>query len=601
MKFSLEPILKLAQPVLRLIKREPEARDAFGGDDLFDGDSKPSSMGPKIALAASGAMLLGLLGFVGTLVMSGDDAEPTTSMGSLAELEMEDDGSGASGDPTAATDRSVERRPWLVPTQSSGTRLGLNEPDPSRQEEAVKPASGSLAELAPASGPLPTREIETPTVMKPPPAGQDTQAAVKPESPRVEAPKVEVSRQEPAKAEPVTPQPAAETKVAEAPAKSTSSVDDLLAMAKSEPAPAKVETPAVATQTPTPTSAPTPTPEKPAEPALAAATTPATGLSGLTMDEEPSGAAEKGAAESSMTVPPPTEAPDAMPSLLAPPESVPGAPRRFAELSDSAPTNASATGGRPRLNEPRVPPTAQAAIAAPPPRYATLSDFKGDKTPPAVSGSKVAVVIEGLGLSQAATEAAINRLPTNVTLAFSPYARDLKRWIDRAKAKGHEVLIEVPMEGKGFPAEDPGPLGLVTVLETKDNADRLELILKEAAGATGIFDGQGSKFRESEEHINAVFTTLKEKNLFYVQGRPGVRVGEATVPTATADVVVDERPFRAAVDARLDYVERLAKYQGSSVAVMSAKPVSYERLALWIEQLAAKGVNLTPVSGVLIQ
>jgi polysaccharide deacetylase 2 family uncharacterized protein YibQ len=34
---------------------------------------------------------------------------------------------------------------------------------------------------------------------------------------------------------------------------------------------------------------------------------------------------------------------------------------------------------------------------------------------------------------------------------------------------------------------------------------------------------------------------------------------------------------------------------------MSAKPVSYERLALWIEQLPAKGVSLTPVSAVLIQ
>lgn len=569
MKLSLDAVTKLAQPVLRLIKREPEARDAFGGEELFDGDSRPSGMGPKIALAASGAMFLALIGLVGTFLMSADEVEPASGGGSLADLQLEED-AGASGDDVAATDRSVERRPWLTTIQSSGTRLGLDEP--------ARPSSlPAPAETGPAIDSLPTRDVETAAVMKPPPAGQDTQAARKPEPEPVkaDAPKVEAPKTEPA--------------VAEAAAAKASSVDDLMAMTKTDE-------PRTANARPEPASATTASPvEKPGGSAA-----PSSGLSGLAMDEEPEQSPDSKTTAAAMTVPPSQPAAEEIPSLLAPPENVPGAPRRFATAEEAAaPTS---TGGRPRLNEPRVPPIAKAAIAAPPPRYATLSDYKSDKVPPApVSGSKVAVVIEGLGLSQAATEAAINRLPTNVTLAFSPYARDLKRWIDRAKAKGHEVLIEVPMEGKAFPAEDPGPLGLLTVIETKENTERLDLILKAAAGASGIYDGQGSKFRESEEHINSMFTALKDKNLFYVQGRPGVRVGEATVPTATADVIVDERPFRAAVDARFDYAERLAKYQGSSVAVMSAKPVSYERLALWIEQLPAKGVSLTPVSGVLIR
>ena len=94
---------------------------------------------------------------------------------------------------------------------------------------------------------------------------------------------------------------------------------------------------------------------------------------------------------------------------------------------------------------------------------------------------------------------------------------------------------------------------------------------------------------------------LKQQNLFYVQGRPGVRVGDTVVPSATTDIVLDERPFRASVDARFDYAERLAKYQGSSVAVMDALPISFERLALWIDQLPKKGVTLAPVSQVLTQ
>ena len=170
-----------------------------------------------------------------------------------------------------------------------------------------------------------------------------------------------------------------------------------------------------------------------------------------------------------------------------------------------------------------------------------------------------------------------------------------------AREHGHEVLIEVPMESKKFPAEDPGPLGLLIGLEEKEQKDRLEAILKEGEGAVGVLDTMGSQYRESELHISAVFAKLREENLYYVQSRPGVRVGEATVPTAIADVVIDERPFRAAIDARLDYAERLAKYQGSAVVSVSAKPVSFERLVLWMEQTASNDIVLAPMSQILIR
>ena len=279
----------------------------------------------------------------------------------------------------------------------------------------------------------------------------------------------------------------------------------------------------------------------------------------------------------------------------------PGAPGLFDVAGDQ--TNTGAAGGRPRLVEPELPPIDRQAVSAPPPRYANLADVRSDasnlRAPE--SAAKIAVVVEGLGLNATATEAAIRKLPPSVTLAFSPYARDLKRWMDMAKENGHEVLIEVPMESKEFPAQDPGPLGLLTGLDEEERTDRLDSILEDAEGAVGILDTMGSQYRESDQHISAVFAKLSEENLYYVQGRPGIRVGEATVPTAIADVLIDERPFRAAIDARLDYVERLARYQGSAVAAVGAKPVSFERLVLWMEQIADSDVALSPVSQVLIR
>ena len=80
--------------------------------------------------------------------------------------------------------------------------------------------------------------------------------------------------------------------------------------------------------------------------------------------------------------------------------------------------------------------------------------------------------MEDLGLSRAATEAAIAKLPPSVTLAFSPYARNLKTWPERAKGAGHEVLV-VPVS---FVSEH---------IETLYELDQLFL---ENARAAGIAD-----------------------------------------------------------------------------------------------------------------
>ncbi len=78
----------------------------------------------------------------------------------------------------------------------------------------------------------------------------------------------------------------------------------------------------------------------------------------------------------------------------------------------------------------------------------------------AVSASprvKIAIVVSGLGLSASATQSALAGLPGAVTLGFAPYAGDVADWVAKARAKGHEVLLEIPMEPFDFPDSDPAP------------------------------------------------------------------------------------------------------------------------------------------------
>ncbi len=548
--------------------RRDTVKDPFGGDDMDDGESRFAGKGPKIALAASGLLFVLLIGGVAAIVMTGDKNVAPPVTGSFADLQVEEDTTvpaaatpanaaatpAVVADSTAATDRSVERRPWLADTNNAtaprpgvadaskpaapaAAKSGVTPPPAPVATAAVPPAPAKPADVKPAD--VKAVDIKAADAKAPVPAAIPPAPAAKPTETKTAV---------------MTPPPAtAPTTVAMEPK----------SISLNEPA----RTP---TTTPAPATGKAPTPLMPASLPDADENNPAREIAGI-------------------------------PALQASGQA-PGAPRLF-DLPKGTDVGPNVAGGRPRLVEPPLPPTDKIAVSAPPPRYANLTDVKHDAgTPaPAATAMKVAFVINGLGLNQGATDAAINKLPAAVTLSFSPYARDLKKWMDKAKEKGHEVLIEVPMESKQFPADDPGPLGLLTSAEPKENQDRLETILKNANGAVGVLDTTGSKFRESSEFINPVFAKLKQSNLFYVQGMPGVRVGEATVPTAVADLVADERPFRADIDARLDYAERLAKYQGSAVVAMSAKPVGFERLVLWLDQAQKKGISLAPVSQVLIK
>jgi hypothetical protein len=109
---------------------------------------------------------------------------------------------------------------------------------------------------------------------------------------------------------------------------------------------------------------------------------------------------------------------------------------------------------------------------------------------------RVAVVVEGLGMSEAVTKAAIDTLPGAVTLSFVAYTHDLQGALARARAAGHEVLVEMPMEPYDYPQNDPGPSTLRTDLTPTQNIARLEEVLAHGSGYIGIMNYLGAKFTE---------------------------------------------------------------------------------------------------------
>lgn len=219
---------------------------------------------------------------------------------------------------------------------------------------------------------------------------------------------------------------------------------------------------------------------------------------------------------------------------------------------------------------------------------------------------RIAVVLAGLGLSDSATEAAINRLPSSVTLSFSPYARNLERWIALARARGHEVMLDLPMEPATFPNEDPGPQGLLTGLSAEDNLDRLDWVLSRGSAYVGLAGSMGSRFTASRQAMEPVLRDVKKRGLIFLDRRTTEHsvvaelAGEIGLPTAINNRAVDERQAsRVAIDARLAQIERIALTDGFAVAMAQPYPVTLDRLAEWATELTARGFVIAPISALV--
>ncbi len=217
--------------------------------------------------------------------------------------------------------------------------------------------------------------------------------------------------------------------------------------------------------------------------------------------------------------------------------------------------------------------------------------FKPDGRP------RVALIVGGLGLNPAATKAAIEHLPAEVTLSFVPYAQGLQGWIDLARANGHEVLLEIPMEPNDYPDNDPGPSTLLSTASPQDTINRLQWLLGRATGYFGVTNYLGQKFATSDAGMGAFLGVLKTRGVAFIDdGVARKRAG--AYARASADAVIDDQLSPEAIATQLANLEQAAKVKGAALGSGFAYPVTVETAARWAYGLQARGLQLAPASSI---
>lgn len=215
---------------------------------------------------------------------------------------------------------------------------------------------------------------------------------------------------------------------------------------------------------------------------------------------------------------------------------------------------------------------------------------------------RVAIIVNNVGLFAQHSEDAIRRLPAGVTLAFSPYAPRNEALAERARARGMEMLIALPLEPQGFGQQaDPGDRALLTTLPLAENLDRLEWALSRLQGMVGAVGGLGSmrgeRFAANAELLATLQESLTWRGLLYVDPRPGAPQPSRAFGRSV-DVLLDEpSAMQGEVERQLAALEALARQNRSALGLANDPvPSVIAAIAAWAQGLEERGIAIAPIS-----
>jgi polysaccharide deacetylase 2 family uncharacterized protein YibQ len=218
------------------------------------------------------------------------------------------------------------------------------------------------------------------------------------------------------------------------------------------------------------------------------------------------------------------------------------------------------------------------------------------------SQPKIAILLGGMGLNSGLTDRAVRTLPEEITLAFAPYGTDLQQTINAARDRGHEVMLQLPMEPFGYPNLNPGPHTLLVSADSRSTAASLSWLLSRFTGYTGVVNYLGARFTSETAAMIPVVQTLKDRGLVYLEDGSSQRsvadeiAAGISLPTRRADIIIDGEPNFNAITAKLQKLEQMSRDGRIVIGIGTGLPATIDAVATWTRKLQARGILLVPVS-----
>lgn len=227
---------------------------------------------------------------------------------------------------------------------------------------------------------------------------------------------------------------------------------------------------------------------------------------------------------------------------------------------------------------------------------AHVIDHKAVRRKKPVSPGTIAIVIDDMGSS---IHEATSLMSIGVPLTFSiipglQKARDVARL---AHDRGYQVMMHIPMEPQGYPAQRLEANGLLLSQGSEEIARRVNGYFTQVPYADGANNHMGSKFSEDREKMAVVLNQLKARGLFYIDSMTtpqsvGLKLARSMeVDSAGRNVFLDNEKEVQAITSQLDQLAALARKKGSAIGICHPHQITIKALSAHLPRLKKEGIT----------
>lgn len=239
-----------------------------------------------------------------------------------------------------------------------------------------------------------------------------------------------------------------------------------------------------------------------------------------------------------------------------------------------------------------------------PPEEAAPAPAANEPPPPPPSpappgGATVALVIDDLGRSLDEVRD-LAALGVPLTYAVLPFETRTGEVVAALAASRAEMLLHLPMEGRG--GADPGPGALSAEMSGDQLAAGTRSALAAVPGAVGVNNHMGSVLTADGAAMRRVLGEIGGRGLYFLDSRTSAdsvafrTARDLGIPAAERHVFLDPDPDPEAIRAQFRRLLALAAERGTAIAIGHPYPATRAVLAEEVPAALALGYRFAPLS-----
>jgi hypothetical protein len=212
--------------------------------------------------------------------------------------------------------------------------------------------------------------------------------------------------------------------------------------------------------------------------------------------------------------------------------------------------------------------------------------------------ARIAVIVDDMGQDMAVARrlAAIRADLSFAVMPHEHYTAEVARYLHR---QGREILLHQPMEGSG---KNPGPGAIYGSTDPLEAASILEESLELVPQAKGVNNHMGSVVTRDRRIMEALFTVLKDRGLFFIDSlTTGSSVCQEAaqamdLPFGARDVFLDNELSDGYISGQIEDLVTVALRRGWAIGICHPHEATVDTLSREIPRLAARGIEVVRVS-----